>query len=234
MKIINFILICSFSTTPVLAKSVLSTQSQDISNTEADTVCTTRTCFEHNTLIKTETEINDLSSQIAKIIPEKKMQAVVKNYSESSTVDQMVKWTTKNINKLRGGGKCYRLTKKILAAGGLIAAPFSDGYARNALNTLPKLGFINLLSPPYNYKLNPDNAPKGSVLVYESNHKCDEYSGKTFQTGCGHIEVKLGDGKKTGGFRFASDYKNDESILEGSSKYKYRLAGVMIKPLGNM
>ena len=75
-----------------------------------------------------------------------------------------------------------------------------------------------------------DRIPKGAVLVYESAVACNKSTKNIMGQGCGHIEVKLGDGSDTKGFKYASDYKSGKSILDGSTGHKYRLVGVMIKP----
>jgi len=156
----------------------------------------------------------------------------IQNYSNSFQVEKMIKWTMRNIQRRSGGGLCYKLTKNSLAAGGLIESHYSDQYARDAVVTLTERGFINLNSKPYDLKFTPETAPKGAVLVYRSSVKCDNSrkTGRTMATGCGHIEIKLGDGSKTKGFKYSSDYKNEESILDGASGFKYELIGVMIKP----
>lgn len=158
-------------------------------------------------------------------------QEMIQKYENSPQVEKAVKWAAVSIGRLKGGGKCYRGTKLILAKGQLIDnARYPDKYARDAVNTLPSMGFVNLLNQPYNLKLTPDTAPKGAVLVYESALACDKSTRNIMGQGCGHIEVKLGDGKKTKGYKFASDYKSENSILDGATGNKYRLIGVMIKP----
>lgn len=160
------------------------------------------------------------------------IQSQIQRYSESSAVQKMVSWSMKNITRLSGAGQCYKKSKKALVAGGLIDSHFSDKYARDAANTLAERGFVNLNAHPYNLKLTPETAPKGAVLVYRSRIKCDtsRNTGRTMDSGCGHIEIKLGDGSDTKGFKYASDYKSKESILSGATGDRYELAAVMIKP----
>jgi hypothetical protein len=148
----------------------------------------------------------------------------IKNYENSPQVAETIRLADKRITRLKGTGKCYRETKKSLVKGGLLNSHPSDKYARNAANTLSKFGFVNLIDKPYNLNLTPDNAPKGSVLVFKSSRKCDRHTSNTEWNGCGDVTIKLGKDK------FASDYKSSSAITDGRSGHKYELIGVMIKP----
>ncbi len=154
----------------------------------------------------------------------------IKNYSNSTQVAKTIKLATSRIKRLSGAGKCYKETKNSLVAGGLLKSKPSDKYARNAANTLSKLGWVNLIKEPYSLNYTPETAPEGSVLVFESSSKCDPYTKNIMGLGCGDATIKLGDGSKTNGFKYASDYKSKLAITEGRTGHKYRLIGVMIKP----
>lgn len=173
-----------------------------------------------------------VSTPTEKMTDENLIQNQIQRYSESASVQKMVSWSMKNITRLSGAGQCYKKTKRSLAAGGLIDSHYDDKYARDAADSLAERGFVNLNTSPYNLKLTPETAPKGAVLVYRSRIKCDKTknTGRTMDSGCGHIEIKLGDGSDTKGFKYSSDYKNKESILAGSTGDRYELAAVMIKP----
>ena len=154
----------------------------------------------------------------------------IEKYEKSPKVAKAVKWAKDNVKRLFGSGKCYKVTKSILKSGDLIPYKFSDKYARDGVDTLTEYGLVNLLAKPYSFKFTTDTAPKGAVLVYESAVACNKSTKNIMGQGCGHIEVKLGDGSDTKGFKYASDYKSGKSILDGSTGHKYRLVGVMIKP----
>ena len=68
----------------------------------------------------------------------------------------------------------------------------------------------------------PADAPKGSVLVYSSGVHCRHSKVKD----CGHIEIKMSEPGNPG---YISDYYSAQPITKFS---KYKLVGVMIKPLG--
>lgn len=185
------------------------------------------------------------------------MEQKIKRYSESSEVAKTVKWAFQaNKNRLKGVGACYRRVKEALATkcdfssktkiqctnvlkpeGGksgpgnnLIEKRFDDNKAADAVKTLPQHGFINLLDEVGYKNLTPETAPKGAVLVYQSLIACNKSRLKDFKNGCGHVEIKLGDGSDTQGKKYVSDYVNDAPITSGGTGHLYKLVGVMIKP----
>lgn len=208
------------------------------STTEATENCPDGNCYPTETsnqnVVKTAktllADIEKKSSEDSDIEPTKQsILEKIKNYSNSLQVQRTIKAAMNLIRRTSGTGKCYRKVKDTLVRGGLLKSKPSDAYARNAADMLENYGFTNLLKPPISMNYQPETAPTGSVLVYKSSVKCDKHSGRTMETGCGHTEIKLGDGSKTNGYKYSSDYKNQESILDGRSGYKYELIGVMVK-----
>lgn len=210
--------------------------------TEAGTDCADGSCYQSaaQNQMKSQQVVQTAKSIVQAVetqaatapnIDKEALLAQIQKYSDSAAVQKKINWIMTHIYRQTGGGKCYQKTKIALVAGGLIDSHYSDQYARNAVNTLTERGFVNLNAPPYNMNYTPETAPKGAILVYKSKVKCDrsKNTGRTMDMGCGHVEVKLGDGTKTKGFKYASDYKSKESILAGSTGDRYELVGVMVK-----
>lgn len=148
----------------------------------------------------------------------------VKHYSQSTPVQKVIS-AAKNNAHARSIGKCYRYVKNALAKG-LTPGWYSDMAARSGKDSLKRYGFINLLDhEPYKTKLkSPAEAPKGAVLVYSSGKPCRGTRIKD----CGHIEIKLDHEGKPG---YASDYYSSKPVTSTRSGSRYKLIGVMIKPL---
>ncbi|MBC7464606.1 MAG: hypothetical protein H7256_01320 [Bdellovibrio sp.] len=169
----------------------------------------------------------------SKTVADDSLEQRIKNYSVSSEVEKMIK-----AGKRKGAksfAKCYRSVKEMLVHGGLLKKRFSSLAARYAKNDLQEFGFINLLATePYASQItSPSLAPKGSVLVYSSGIACGG-RGHSYEKDCGHVEVKLGEPGQPG---YASDYKSNDAINETSASKrfgsKYKLIGVMVKPMDN-
>lgn len=154
------------------------------------------------------------------------LKALVDRYSNSKTVDRMVNWAVRNIQATRGRGKCYRKVKETLSKNKMSKGrPILGAYARNAVPNLKEHGYINLMESPYSMSFTPQTAPKGAVLVYDSARDCDRGNRiVTMGKGCGHIEIKLGNGL------YSSDYKSTSAITQTGIGRHYRLKAVMIKP----
>lgn len=142
-------------------------------------------------------------------------------YSNSPNVQSMISYAEER--KFPDSVKwCYRYVKRALMAGNLSETTYLPGrHAKEAVQDLPKIGFINLLDDPaYRQTItSPSKAPKGAILVYRAK------DGES-----GHIEIKTGEGDDGG---YISDYKSKESVLGnangGLASKRYRLVGVYIK-----
>lgn len=168
----------------------------------------------------------------------------VARYSESPQVAKMISWV-RNHKVPSSRGLCYRYVKEALCgakkprckpgsmvqsypAGNPVFAdrdskvPRSSRVGVNAIKTLEKEGFKNLMTDPDYKKLikNPSSAPKGALLIY------------TGGGNGGHIEIKTDDGTKGS---YISDFSAPDSILQnelaGRASRRYQLVGVMIKPM---
>lgn len=157
----------------------------------------------------------------------------IKDYSESSEVAAAISWAQKH-NGLLSYRKCYRQVKIALTAkdkqkNSLIPSHYSDEAAIGAKDSLKKYGFINLMDfEPYKTTMTtPSQAPKGAVLVYSSGIRCPNSKIKD----CGHVEIKASQTS------YVSDYKSAYAINETPRAKmfgtKYKLIGIMIKPMEN-
>jgi hypothetical protein len=178
----------------------------------------------------------------------------IKNYSNSSEVENMISWAMKNKSP-RSKGLCYRKVKEALATqcgpakpnyvcrnafapkGGKlgpgnnlipsVSTEMADQAALSAKTRLKNYGFVNLLEiEPYKSQMkSPSQAPKGAVLVYSSGIPCAK------NPDCGHIEIKTDIEGRPG---YVSDYYFPNPINETARTRKvgskYKLVGVMIKP----
>lgn len=151
----------------------------------------------------------------------------IKKYSNSDKIKKTIQFGLSN-KFSASQGRCYRSVKKALLASKLIPNHYSDFAAINSKESLKKFGFINLLdSEPYKSQIgiNPNLAPKGSVLVYSSGIPCGPVKD------CGHVEIKTDDPGKPG---VVSDYYSNYPISKTPAAIKYgtqyKLVGVMIKP----
>lgn len=178
---------------------------------------------------ETEFESNKIGHDSLMAADDSLMQKI-KNYSNSSAIAKMIK---AGLGKGRTSiGRCYRQVKELLTKGRLAPSSFGSEPARLAKEDLKKYGFINLLeTDPYSSQITKaSEAPKGSILVYSSGIPCRRSTVKD----CGHVEVKLGEPGEPG---YASDYKSADAINETASSKRfgsrYKLIGVMVKPMDN-
>ena len=184
--------------------------------------------------------------QVANEAPTGNLAEMIKRYSNSSQVAAMIA-RAKHPPKYGRKRVCYKPVKLALAtkdAHGSSLIPtryYDDEAAINAVNTLQdkklKHSFVNLLDdkfkPDNQYLFDPLKAPKGAILVYSSGIPCAHSRIKD----CGHIEIATGDiDPKTGGpgkDAFVHQLKSNNPITLQRWGYKYKLIGVMIKPMEN-
>ncbi|WP_413558136.1 hypothetical protein [Bdellovibrio sp. HCB209] len=147
----------------------------------------------------------------------------VMKYSQSSKVTKTIK-AGMNGREPGSTGWCYRYVKRALVSGQKIKYP-PGGHAREAVRDLKAQGFKNLMDSPYKGIIkSPDDAPKGSIIVYETADRKQS----------GDIQIKTDWGTNGG---YVSDYYSTRSFLEGQKAEQfrlrgkpYRIIGVMIKP----
>ncbi len=124
-------------------------------------------------------------------------------------------------------GICYRGVKTVLQRSGMVDRYLPGGSARGAGPHLQQDGFINLLETDYKEKItSPNDAPLGSVLVYEGDPRTRSRSDRNYRHG--HIEIRTDQG-------FISDYFSETArtgdALAGRGR---RLVGVYIKSNNNI
>jgi hypothetical protein len=198
------------------------------------------TCNNHfNPLAKATGTIRDIISGNYN----KPIHTIVENYENSQLVRNLMTAAKKGYWARNSRGRttfvrappkvsghsiraCYNGVKRLLEVGGVIknVHQLPDGSAKNAGRDLQALGFINLMNPKYQYANNiksPEDAPIGSILVYEGYGRRLARD-KGYPNG--HAEVRVEKG-------FMSDYYSETprtgSGLTGNSR---RLIGVYIKP----
>lgn len=152
---------------------------------------------------------------------------IVKKYEQNPKITAMKKWADRRVKRRYGAGECYDYVKRMLYSSKVSTEDYNSKYARQAPEMLLNDGYINLNAPPHNLGITPENAPEGSVIVYESTRYCDSFSRKN-KIGCGHIEVPLKD--KKGNRIYTSDYKSPHPITQSTIGSKYKPIGIFIKP----
>lgn len=153
--------------------------------------------------------------QVANIPSEKwKKFPSVARYSTSRTVEKSIKYGMRN-KEARSKKLCYRYVKRAILGGDLVNDYLPGAKAVNAVGDLKRRGFINMMEDPRYKKLikNPQDAPKGAILVYR--HGTDRRH-------AGHAEIKTDWGSKGG---YVSDFYRPVS----RPLYNRVLIGVMIK-----
>lgn len=128
---------------------------------------------------------------------------------------------------------CYRHIKKILDLAGLVTDSTDVGdtreeqtYARMADVALADHGFVNILKCPAARNMTPDDAPVGSLLVYEPKVPFDRRRVKNADNlNAGDIQLKLS----------SNSYLNymmaNKSFLEnnnGNNSTLYRLKAILL------
>jgi len=147
----------------------------------------------------------------------------ISDYSNSKEVQKALAygWANKSPHSTH---HCYRGVKKSLVAGDLVSSYPEGAKGKDAVKALEHLCFENLLdSPKYrDLKENPDDAPKGAVLVYATSD----------QSQAGDVQLKLGWGHSG----YVSDFFSHNSMLESPKARRfaqkgtpYRVIGVMVK-----
>ncbi|QLY24565.1 hypothetical protein [Bdellovibrio sp. KM01] len=154
----------------------------------------------------------------------------VMKYSESAKANAAIKAGIRN-REPGSTGRCYAYVKDALLASGLVKSRPPGGHAKNGVKDLKAQGFINLMDPPYKGIIkSPDDAPKGSVIIYETSDKRQS----------GDIQIKTDwstDGSYVSDFLGRRSDDSDGSFLSSPKakdfkrrKKPYKIVGVMIKP----
>lgn len=138
----------------------------------------------------------------------------VARYSTSKAVEKSINYGMRNKER-RSKKLCYRYVKRAILGGDLVNDYLPGGKAVNAISDLKRRGFINMMADPRYKNLikNPNDAPKGAILVYK--HGTD-------RNHAGHAEIKTDWGNRGG---YVSDFFRPTS----RPLYNRVLIGVMIK-----
>jgi hypothetical protein len=187
----------------------------------------------------------------------KSLDRIIKNYSESTAVSNLIKYAKSGTSYKVENGKrikkadneparqCTRAVKDATVKAGLISKEErpSSVPAIKILDDYKKLGFINLLDTEMKSHIeNPDQAPKGSILVYSSEpikplnnkkRKADpEVNCLVYHT-CGHTEIKTTPPGQGG---YVSDFQTNTAITNLPEAWavsrRYQLVGVLIRDVG--
>lgn len=138
----------------------------------------------------------------------------VMKYADSDDTQNSIKYGLRN-KKSRSSGYCYRYVKRALLGGGLVDDYPPGSKARYGVSELKRRGFINMLEDSRYKNLihNPEDAPKGAVLIYRNTRNAKHP---------GHIEIKTDWGAKGG---YISEFYRGAS----TSLTNRELIGVMVK-----
>ena len=121
--------------------------------------------------------------------------------------DQQTKSTRKSL------GKCWRYVKAAILNNFINVYP-NSGHAREAIGDLENEGFINILENDFFTEITIDNAPIGSIIVYEDIANPRK---------SGHVEIiGITEGGKK---KYISDFSDDQPV---SVKHARRPIGIMI------
>ncbi len=191
-------------------------RSTDRRKTEAD-FCPTGRCVSGKA--EEIEEIQEITKQINKQYTGSAQAAwandpVISGYSKNSRVLNMIK-EAKNRSYKRSTGKCYRYVKTAALRADIVDYRPPGAKAIDGIQDLKTQGWTNLMdSPKYkNLIKDPDDAPKGAILVYRNTRNSRHP---------GHIEIKTDNGDKGG---YVSDFYRDTD----TSLVNRELVGVMIK-----
>lgn len=162
-------------------------------------------------------------------------------YSEDKKTQDMIKYALTNIRdpeeyKKSKNGKCYKYTKNALVHAKLVSSRPEGVSPRYAGEQLISQGFKNILDDRA-LTMNitdPNQAPKGAILVYEPSpvsrliNVYDKEKGKNIVVpDYGHIEIKTENAGEAG---FVSDYKSKNARTGKSLESKDRkLIGIYVK-----
>lgn len=138
----------------------------------------------------------------------------VAKYSASKDVEASIKYGMRNKER-RSKKLCYRYVKRAALGGGLVDDYPPGRKAVNAVSDFKRRGFINMMEDPRYKNLikNPQDAPKGAILVYRNTLD---------RKHPGHAEIKTDWGSDGG---YVSDfYRKTSQPLRNRE-----LIGVMIK-----
>ena len=148
----------------------------------------------------------------------------ISSYSNSPKTKNMMEIALRSIGRYKDRDYCYRVIKGTLLKSDFIDTRPGGNLARDAKYELADRGMKNLLTDAkYSSKIKgPDDAPCGSVLVYD-------LPGQP-----GHVEIKTCKGTSV---KYASFYASSNDI-QNSTKGRtmerkgnpYKLTGVMILP----
>lgn len=161
-------------------------------------------------------DIKDVKAEIEKLAPDEKWATFpnVLKYAASEGVENSIQYGIRN-KEPRTKKLCYRYVKRALLGSGMVEDYLPGSKARHAVGDLKRRGYINMMEDPRYKDLikNPQDAPKGAVLVYKNTK--NKYH-------AGHAEIKTDWGSKGG---YVSDfYRTTKQPL-----YDRELIGVMIK-----
>ncbi len=143
----------------------------------------------------------------------------VAKYSDSSEVKKTISYAMRNKRSHIGDPpRCYHYVKRWMYRGELVDPEgkiVNSPNAKNAVRDLKEQGYINMMEDP-RYKgliKNPDDAPKGAVLVYRNTRNAHHP---------GHVEIKT-DWGDNGGYVAEVYRKNNQPLINRE------LIGVMIE-----
>ena len=156
------------------------------------------------------------------------LKTLIQNYENDPRTQRMVR-SARQVNATSGGSRCYSKVKEHMAGRGkYIRGRWSSAYAINAKEDLAERGFINLVD--YGFPLDAEQAPQGSVLVYEAlDRNLETLDPKVVgPRGAGHVEIVVGNGDRR---RYVSDYwsskPRNQAPKDGDRR---KLVRVMIYP----
>ena len=157
------------------------------------------------------------------------LQTLIQNYENDSRTQRMAR-AARQVEATRGGRECYRKVKDHMSGRGkYIRGRWSSEYAINAKEDLAERGFINLAE--YGFPLDAEQAPHGSVLVYEAldRRTLEVLDPKVVDgRGAGHVEIVVGNGDRR---RYVSDYQSSKPRNQARRDgHLRRLVGIMIYP----